>query len=501
MSIFRRIKENNNARLLTNSVVYTFFNVLQKVFSFFLLPLYTAYLTTADYGTTNLISSFNYAASFLCACSLYSAIMRYYIEYKDDKSKVCDFYSTIINFIFLFSVICFIIMMACKGILSKIAFTGIKFWPIVVLGLAQISFLCIYNAYSYILKVEEKATSFSIMSMVFFFFQLTCNIVSVVALKLGALGVIISTLISYVVFSLYAVIKLYNRGLYRLKFDFNILKRSLKYSIPLIPNDMATQIAVFVSKMFINLNSSLSTVGLFSVASQFGTVVDAVQSSANSAVRPWTFAVLQKDETDSKREIYNFTVVQFAVYTILFGAVALFSNEALCLLTSESYHSAGIYVALIVITYMIKMFYYYKVNLVLFYEKSAKKLFLATTLGSFANIILCAVLIPKLGIIGSIGSEFFAMVLRIGILLAISKRFVVVKNHDIKLYIMVIIAIAVSGIGYFITKIHPEVSLYIILIKFGLWILLGTIEIFIGIKEIKLFFSSTRKEPEGSSII
>lgn len=289
------------------------------------------------------------------------------------------------------------------------------------------------------------------MSMAFFFFQLSCNIISVVILKLGALGVVLSTLISYISFSAYAIIMLYKRGLYKITLDVKMLKRSLAYSIPLIPNDMATQIAAFVSKMFININTSLSTVGLFSVATQFGTVVDAVQSSANSAVRPWTFNILKKDERDKDKLIYNFTVVQFAIYAVLFSAIALFSNEALCLLTTESYHQAGKYVALIVITYMVKMFYYYKVNMVLFYEQSAKKLFLATTLGSLSNVLLCALLIPGFGIFGSIAAEFLAMVLRIAILLFIAKKFVIVKTNDFKLYIMVIFAIVASALGFLLT--------------------------------------------------
>ena len=43
-------ESTSGKRVLINSVIYSCCGILQKCFSFFLLPLYTAYLTTEDYG-------------------------------------------------------------------------------------------------------------------------------------------------------------------------------------------------------------------------------------------------------------------------------------------------------------------------------------------------------------------------------------------------------------------------------------------------------------------
>jgi O-antigen/teichoic acid export membrane protein len=74
--------------VLANSFYYTFSSLLIKAFGFFLLPLYTAYLSPNDYGITNLIHSFLSVSTFLVSFSLYSAIPRFYVEYKDQRDKL-----------------------------------------------------------------------------------------------------------------------------------------------------------------------------------------------------------------------------------------------------------------------------------------------------------------------------------------------------------------------------------------------------------------------------
>jgi O-antigen/teichoic acid export membrane protein len=138
--------------------------------------------------------------------------------------------------------------------------------------------------------------------------------------------------------------------------------------------------------------------------------------------------------------------------------------------------------------------------MVLFYEQSAKKLFLATTLGSISNVLLCAILIPSFGIFGSIAAEFLAMALRIAILLFIAKKFVIVKTNDFKLYIMVIFAILASALGFLLTYSSNGIRLESIIIKCVIWIVLSSVEILIGLPEIKKFFSTTNNLNKESKV-
>ena len=76
------------------------------------------------------------------------------------------------------------------------------------------------------------------------------------------------------------------------------MKRALAYSIPIIPHNLSTSIASFISKIFINNSASLATVGLYGIAMQFGSLIDLFQTSVNKAFSPWFYNVLH-DERES----------------------------------------------------------------------------------------------------------------------------------------------------------------------------------------------------------
>ncbi|HFR3426728.1 TPA: hypothetical protein ACHU7U_002002, partial [Streptococcus suis] len=108
------IKKLTTKVVFKNTIIYMVCGVLIRGFSFFLLPLYTSYLTTVDYGITSLVSSFLITGSFLVAASLYSAIFRFYVDLKHDTVRLSRFYGTIILFVLMMSIIASVVMILGK---------------------------------------------------------------------------------------------------------------------------------------------------------------------------------------------------------------------------------------------------------------------------------------------------------------------------------------------------------------------------------------------------
>ena len=65
-------------RLATTGFAYTAASVASKVLAVLLLPLYTRYLTTADYGQAELLFSTVVAASIVIRLGLIEALLRFY---------------------------------------------------------------------------------------------------------------------------------------------------------------------------------------------------------------------------------------------------------------------------------------------------------------------------------------------------------------------------------------------------------------------------------------
>jgi O-antigen/teichoic acid export membrane protein len=61
---------------ILNAILYIINSILVKAFQFFLVPVYTAYLTTEQYGVSNLITSFTLIGGVLITLSIGTATSR-----------------------------------------------------------------------------------------------------------------------------------------------------------------------------------------------------------------------------------------------------------------------------------------------------------------------------------------------------------------------------------------------------------------------------------------
>lgn len=424
-------EQTSKKRLVLNSIIYSFSGLLLKCFSFFLLPLYSAYLTTADYGITSLVTSFIYTFGFVVAFSLFSAVMRFYVDYKDDEEKLKRFYGTISSFVFLSAILFAIFVWFFQSFFSKYVFQGVAYYPIILISTISLVLYCQQTIYGTILQSQQKAFKCSAMSIFSFFTTFAGNIIFVVVLKMGAVGSLLAMLISYFLYTAYFMYDVIRYKQITFCLDFGILKDALSYSIPIMPHNLSTQISLLVSKMLIGGQVSLSGVGIYAIASQFGDISDTIQSYVDQAYGPWLYTKLHAKEEGFKEGIRSISKVLTLVLGLFFIGIALFSQDYIILFLNESYADAWRFVPLVVITYVIKIAYYFYVEVLFYYKEASKRLFIATLSSSILNIILTSIMVPIYGIYGSIYADIIAMFLRVGIIVYISSKY-----DDIGLHII-----------------------------------------------------------------
>ena len=382
-------------KVITNSIVYTICGLLLKCFNFFLLPLYTSYLTTSDYGITTICTSFTSVMGFIIPLSLYSAIMRFYVEYKDDGEKLKTFYGTIVSFVFISGAIVSFLLICFNKILIKYIFQGIDFFPIIFVCIINLVFSCQHTVYGRILQSQQKAMRASVVSVISFLFTVALNILFVVGFRMGALGALLSTLICNVVITIYFIIELVITKQLKFAIDKKILKETLKYSIPIIPHNLSTHLSEFLSKILIGGSGTLSALGIYSVAAQFGVVADTIQSYVNSAYGPWLYEKLHSDKSDVSGIAGVVEILCFAIGVFMLG-ICFFAQDYIFLFISREYHNAYMYIPLIVLVYLIKIPYYFYINILFYYKDASRRIFIATITGSMVNILLSAFLIQYL---------------------------------------------------------------------------------------------------------
>ena len=450
-------KNNSGKKVLSNTVIYAVTGLLQKCFSFFLLPIYTIYLTTEDYGITSISTSFVTTMSFVVSFSLFSAVMRFYVDYKNDEVVLRRFYGSVMLFTLTSGTVFGIILSLFKNVLVNYVFSGIDYFPVIFICLITIIFSCQHTIYDTILRSQQRALKCSVLSIFYFLLNVFLNILFVVVLKKQALGVLLATLISAMLYTIYFFADMIRSKSVEFCLDRKLLSEALKYSIPIIPHNLSTCITELISKALIGGTASLATLGVYSIAAQFGNIADTVQSYVNNAYAPWLYEKLHtRDENYKKtiRSIVNFLVSVIGFFLI---GIALFAQDYVFLFLKSSYYNAWLYVPLVVSVFTIKIIYYFYINVLFYYKSASRVVFVATLSSSLVNVLLSAIFIPEYGAYGSILADGIAMFLRVGIVVCISKKYedTGLKLSDFIMRIFLILLFVFLGMSYsYITRIN-----------------------------------------------
>ena len=229
--------------------------------------------------------------------------------------------------------------------------------------------------------------------------------------------------------------------------DFPLLKEALKYSIPIMPHNLSTHIATLLSNVLIGGTASLASLGVYSIAAQFGNIADTIQSYVDSAYGPWLYEKLHAKEQAYKNSIRNTSKILSSVIGLCFLGIALFAQDYIILFLNPAYLEAWKYVPFIVFRFAIKTMYYFYVEVLFYYKKASRMLFVATLSSSLLNVGLSAFMIPLWGIIGSITADVISMVHRVSIVIVISKQFddIGLRVWDFVKNLLIVVAFIVAG--------------------------------------------------------
>lgn len=411
--------------VLTNSIFYTFGNILLKVFSFLLIPLYTAFLVPEQYGELNLATGFINVASCVVMGGLQYSVIRFYADIRENKTKVAHMLGTVICFMFLAGVTLATLFILSQKLWVKLLFEDIEFFPIVLLAILISLVSGIYDVYQASLKGMQRAKKSVTLSYIFFFLLLGANIITVVILRMGTAGILVSTLLINLIMVAIMSIDLRRCGLLWIGIDVSMLNELLKYSLPMLPHSLSFNISSFVTRIVINSKLSTATLGLFSLATQFGYIADMVCNSVQSAFQPWMFGKLKEAEQGSmiyRNEIRSLTYQLMWVYGLIYLLIGAFSMEAIRIMANDSYFCAWQYVPALIMAIAIKSPLYFYSNFLYYDKKKISYVFPTTLVGCIIVIALNFLLVPPIGIYGSVVADIIALLVRTTVIVFIVKN-------------------------------------------------------------------------------
>ena len=274
--------------LIKNTIIIFLGKACTQLISFLLLPLYTKYLITEEYGIVDLITTYVSLLVPVITLQLEMAIFRFLVDNREDKNKKIEIISTGYNLTIVFSIITLSIYLIIAS------FINIKYKYLI----AGVIFSCIYSSIS--LQVARgfgENIKYSIGCCVSGISTVILNVVFIVGLKMNANGMLMSMILANVLTFIYLSVSLKINKFFKFsKFDLNLSKQLLKYSIPLVPNGISWWIVNASDRTIISAFLGVASNGIYAVSNKFSSLFMGV---FNVFLLSWTESTsLHIDEDD-----------------------------------------------------------------------------------------------------------------------------------------------------------------------------------------------------------
>ena len=225
-------------------------------------------------------------------------------------------------------------------------------------------------------------------------------------------------------------------------------------------------------------------------------MADVFQTYVNNAYGPWLYEKLNESGSNHKSGIRSVANVLCSLIGLFFICLALFSQDYIVLFVDEAFVESWKYIPAIISVFTIKIIYYFYVNILFYYKKASRLLFVATLSSSFLNIILSLLLIPLLNVYGSILADGISMLVRVTIIVIISKRFgdIGLKVSDFLLHMILITSFIFVGLSPSYFVYNDTFSIFNLLFKFFIVLVYISIAIIFHKKHLASYLSQIKQK-------
>ncbi|MDO8662393.1 MAG: oligosaccharide flippase family protein [Candidatus Omnitrophota bacterium] len=389
-------------KLIENTLIYSGLQVLQGGALFLLLPIYTRFLTPDDYGIVSVINAMAVFLGVFYLMGLNGAAYRYYFDFKDNQEELKRFLGTIVTFLLGLSLAFTLILLFFGRFILHPFLGNIKYYPYMFFGILGAAFVPLFTIYQSLQQAHHHGRKFGIIKLLNFIVLSLLTVVFIVIFKLKAMGPILAVTLTSVLFFSFALWDMRGRLIFGI--DLKYLKKSLAYSLPIIPHSLTGWLAGLVDRLLINKFVSTAAVGIYNIGYLFGGILGFVNCAINQAYGPWFYEEMKKNQT---AKVKKFFILAMTLYITLALWVTIFAKEALWIMTKGDFRESWKVVGLLSFGNFFGGYYYFLANQLFFSEKGTRYIAIATISAALLGFLLNLILIQRYGIMGAALAMFF----------------------------------------------------------------------------------------------
>ena len=390
-------------QLMKNTIIIFLGRACTQLISFFLLPLYTSFLLTKEYGLVDLITTYVTLLVPIITLELEMSVFRYLIDVRDKEKETKKVLSN--NFLVLLtSLLLFGIAYVIVTCFWHFDFRWLILFDIII---------CTFSGnFLQIARGLGKTIDYAISCIITGVSTILLNVLFIVILKMGAFGMIMSMALAngFGALYLFVKLKLYKKINFKLK-DTKLIKSMYKYSIPLVPNSVSWWVVNVSDRTIISIVLGAAANGIYAISNKFPTIISSLLGIFNLS---WSeSAALHINSSDRDKFFSDVLNTVTKIFTSLGVGMIACMPFVFPILVNHRYNEAFNYIPILVLAtiFNVAICMYTGIYIA---KKMTKQVASTTIMGAIINIIINLIFVKLIGLYAaalSTAISYFAMMI------------------------------------------------------------------------------------------
>ena len=438
--------------ILSRGKWYIFSSLFTKGLGIFLLPVYTRYLSPADYGTLSVLNSIGQFLPILISLNIDAAFGRYFHEDKVDHQRLRMLFSTIYWFLLIYG----------SAVVSVILFTEplwannfpgmpfgyflLTFIPALLMQLGQLGTIYLRQS------LDSRRTTFIEVGTALLSVAVTLPLL--IFADFGVLARLLGSTAGTIFIFIYYFNYFIRKKLLGFQWDKRILHKSLLYSLPFLPSVAAGWIAGMSDKLILAKYVSVEAVGVYSLAATLATILYVVQDAVTQVTGAISMSGLVHSKEATLLKISKLSLFLWALMLAADMGIVLFSREIIAVFATKAYIGSASLIGVCGFVFVISSQYRVFEGILSFHGK--------TWIISLAGILMAGVsvalnfwLIPYYGSLAAAYTYLVSVAVYTCWIIFWAKRYETIKIYPGRMFILFLIFL----LGCWISSLINEITI------------------------------------------
>jgi O-antigen/teichoic acid export membrane protein len=381
--------------LARHSAVYGLGSLVSRFIAVLLLPVYTRFLSPADYGLIETLIALSAILTVLLAAGVKSAFFRFYFDEPDEPGK-----RRVIRTSFWFTMAMgtagLVAGLVLAGPISKLLFDTGEHADLVRAAFVGLWAHVNYEQMTSLFRVEQRSTAYLVATLINLGLTVGATVLLVVVLEKGPIGVIVGNFTGTLL--VYAGLLAYRREQLGLEWDRPLLREMNSFGMPLVPSALFLWALNFSDRFFLVKLAGPREVGLYSIGVRLASAIVLLLAAFRTAWPAFAYSI--EDDREAARTYAFVLTYLVAVTSWMALALGVLAPWLVQLLTTEEFYSAERVVA--PLAFAAAAFGAYIVVVIgIGRARRTRSNWIVTGVAAALNIVLNIALIPEFGMMGA----------------------------------------------------------------------------------------------------